>query len=96
MAVAPDGRLDVVWNDTAASGDPHWSRTVHTFSDDGGTSWSKPGELTPKWDSHKGQPAQGKIGDYYDLVSTNTAVHLAYAATFRGSQDVYYLRFDRE
>lgn len=66
------------------------------YSDDSGLTWSKPVSLTPKWDSHAGQPAQKKIGDYCELVATNTAVHLAYAATFTGSQDVYYMRMDRK
>jgi hypothetical protein len=39
-----------------------------------------------------GYPNQNKIGDYYDMISDNTGAHVAYAATFTGGQDVYYLR----
>jgi hypothetical protein len=31
-------------------------------------------------------------GDYYHPVSDETGVDVAYAATFNGEQDIYYLR----
>ena len=43
-----------------------------------------------------GYPNQDKLGDYYDMVSDNTGAYLAYAATFNGGQDVYFLRIDAE
>ena len=39
-----------------------------------------------------GWPQQNKIGDYYALVSDATGADVAYAATFNGEQDVYYVR----
>jgi hypothetical protein len=31
-----------------------------------------------------------KIGDYMHMISTDEGVHLAWAATFNGEQDIYY------
>jgi hypothetical protein len=40
---------------------------------------------------------QSKIGDYYHLHSDNVGADLAFATTFNGEQDVYYLRIgDRD
>ncbi|MCG8459977.1 MAG: glycoside hydrolase, partial [Holophagales bacterium] len=92
LSVAPDGRLDAVWNDTRA--DPGGLRSVTTYaaSFDGGLSWTPNEPLGPDWDPLLGFPNQDKIGDYYESISFDDAVHLAYAATFNGEQDVYYLR----
>ncbi|MEM8930094.1 MAG: sialidase family protein [Acidobacteriota bacterium] len=91
LSVAPDGRLDAVWNDTR--GDPDGVRTVvYTSSSiDGGSTWSEDEPLTPSWDPLLGFPQQDKIGDYYQTISTSNGFHLAYAATFQGEQDIYYL-----
>jgi hypothetical protein len=51
--------------------------------------------LSPPFDPHVGWPQQEKLGDYYDMVSQDSVVHVAYAATFNGEQDVYYLRIDK-
>src|SRR4029077_19123812 len=37
-------------------------------------------------------PNQNKLGDYLTIVSDNTGGNVAYAATFNGEQDVYYVR----
>jgi len=92
MSVAPNGRIDVVWNDTRRSGVAHRSELYYAFSTDGGTTWSTNRRLSPMWNSHVGWPNQFKIGDYYDMVSDDAGAHLAFAATFNGEQDVYYLR----
>lgn len=96
LAVAPSGHLDAVWNDTraAASEGGGGVRSVlyYAYSENGGVDWS-PGEpLGPSWDPLVGFPNQEKIGDYYQLISFDDAAHLAYAATYNGEQDVYYLR----
>ena len=45
------------------------------------------------FDSHVGWPVdQDKLGDYYHMISDNLGVNVAYAATFNGEQDVYFLR----
>jgi hypothetical protein len=61
-------------------------------STDGGVTWSPNQLLTPPWDPLTGHPQQAKIGDYNHMVSFDDAAHLAYAATFNGEQDAYYLR----
>jgi hypothetical protein len=92
MSTAPNGRIDVVWNDTRVSGVANQSALFYTFSRDGGTTWSSNQQLSNVWNSHVGFPNQNKIGDYYHMISDRVGAHLAWAATFNGEQDVYYLR----
>jgi hypothetical protein len=92
LSVAPNGRLDVVWNDTRNSGgDARFSQVYYSYSADGGVTWSPNEPLTPAFNSYLGWPQQNKLGDYYHLISDNLGANLAYAATFNGEQDVYYL-----
>jgi hypothetical protein len=92
MSVAPNGRIDVVWNDTRASGQANISELYYATSIDGGFSWSSNMRVSPSFDSHLGWPNQNKLGDYYDMISDAVGADLAWAATFNGEQDVYYLR----
>ncbi|MHC4767646.1 MAG: hypothetical protein ACYTEI_02915 [Planctomycetota bacterium] len=92
MSVAPNGRIDVVWNDTRNSGQDNISQLYYSFSTDGGLSWAVNDPLSGSFNSHLGWPNQNKLGDYYDLVSDKVGAHLAWAATFNLEQDVYYLR----
>jgi len=93
MSVAPNGRIDVAWNDTRNSGQATLSELFYSYSTDAGDSWSKNIPVSPMFDSHVGWPAgQTKIGDYYHMVSDNLGVNVAYAATFNGEQDIYFLR----
>jgi len=93
LAVAPNGRLDVIWNDTRnGGGDPRLSEVFYSSSNDGGATWSKNEPITPQFNSHLGWPIQRKLGDYYDMKSDKVGASVAYAATFNGEEDVYYLR----
>ncbi|MHC5006029.1 MAG: hypothetical protein ACYTGF_01575 [Planctomycetota bacterium] len=92
MSVAPNGRIDVVWNDTRNSGLDNISQLYYSFSIDGGVSWAPNEPLSGTFNSHLGWPQQNKLGDYYHLVSDKVGAHLAWAATFNFEQDVYYLR----
>jgi hypothetical protein len=92
MSVAPNGRIDVVWNDTRNTGVVNQSELFTTSSSNGGTTWSANEQISPAWDSWVGWPNQNKIGDYYHMISDDVGAHLAWAATFNGEQDVYYLR----
>jgi hypothetical protein len=92
MSVAPDGRIDVIWNDTRNDPGGFDSELFYAFSQDGGLTWSANEAVSPPFDPHLGWPNQSKLGDYYDMVSDLAGAHLAYAATFNGEQDVYYLR----
>jgi hypothetical protein len=97
MSVAPTGRIDVVWNDTRAYAGPDTSALYYASSSDGGETWTPELQMSPAWDSHVGWPSQAKIGDYYHMVSDRTGADLAWAATFNGEQDVWYLRIgDRD
>jgi hypothetical protein len=92
MSVAPNGRIDVVWNDTRNTAQASLCELYGSSSTDGGASWSPSQPLSPVWNSHIGWPNQEKIGDYYDMVSDLVGADLAYSATFNGEQDVYHLR----
>jgi len=92
MSVAPDGRIDVIWNDNRDTGDARVSALYYSKSDDGGLTWSANEQLSPTFNSHLGWPDQFKIGDYYDMVSDDVGASLAWSATFNGEQDLYYTR----
>jgi len=92
MSVAPDGRIDAVWNDTRDNPGTHMSELYYSYSEDGGRSWRKNVAVSPSFDPSLGYPGQNKIGDYYDMRSDNEGVDIAYTATFNGEQDVYFLR----
>ncbi|NOT33220.1 MAG: hypothetical protein HOP12_03520 [Candidatus Eisenbacteria bacterium] len=92
MSVSPEGRIDAVWNDTRASADSTKSALYYSYSTDGGSSWSVNEQASPIWTSTVGFPNQAKIGDYCHMVSDSDGADLAWAATFSGGQDVYYVR----
>jgi len=92
IAVAPSsGRIDVIWNDTRNTGEDELSEMFYAYSTDAGETWSKNIPVTPVFDSHDGWPRQNKLGDYYDMISDELGPKIAYAATFNGEQDVYFL-----
>ena len=96
MSVAPNGRIDAVWNDTRNyldAPDENISELFYSYSTDAGVTWSTNIPVSPMFDSHIGWPTgQSKLGDYYHMISDNLGVNVAYAATFNGEQDVYVLR----
>ena len=91
-SVAPNGRIDVIWNDTRNSVQPTVSELFYAYSYDAGATWRGNIPVSPAFNSSLGYPNQNKIGDYYTLVSSNTGADVAYAATFNQEQDIYYLR----
>jgi hypothetical protein len=90
ISVAPNGRIDVAWLDTRNDPGGYASALFYSFSEDGGQSWSPNEQLSETFDPHLGWPNQEKIGDYMHMISTDEGVHLAWAATFNGEQDIYY------
>ncbi len=92
LAVAPNGRVDAGWNDTRNSGLGNISQLFYSSSTDGGDTWTANTALSPFFNSHVGWPNQPKLGDYYDMKSDLLGADLAWAATFNGEQDVYFLR----
>lgn len=91
LSVASNGRLDVVWNDTRNTGNFQLHQTFYAYSIDAGETWSHNYQITDTWNSWDGFPVQRKIGDYYDMKSTENVAHLAFSATMNGEQDVYYM-----
>jgi hypothetical protein len=94
MAVAPNGRIDIIWLDTraATTGNPFISALYYSFSEDGGDSFSPNEQISGTFDPKLGYPQQNKMGDYFDMKSDNNFAHIAWANTFTGGQDVYYTR----
>jgi len=91
MSVAPNGRIDIVWLDTRdAPVGTNDSALYYSFSVDQGDTWSVNQEISISFDPNIGYPQQNKMGDYFDMVSTNAGAHLAWANTINGGQDVYY------
>lgn len=92
MAVAPNGRIDVIWNDTRHDATSATSRLYYRYSTDAGDSWSPEIALTEPFNTMIGWPQQNKLGDYYDMASDNLGASIAMAATWNGEQDVYFIR----
>src|SRR5437899_3883142 len=99
LSIAPNGRIDVVWNDTRNAANNTDSQLFYSYSTDGGVTWAANIQVSQSFDPLQGWPNQNKIGDYITIVSDNTGGDVAYSATFnfnpsRGQheQDVYFVR----
>ena len=92
MSVAPTGRIDAIWLDTRDDPGGYDSALYYSYSIDAGVTWSENVKLSESFNPHLGWPQQQKMGDYFDMVSDEHGVHVAWAATFNGEQDVYYGR----
>ncbi len=101
LSVAPNSRIDAVWYDTrngTGSAPYRYSQLYYAYSWDGGLTWSPNRAVTPAFNTHLPyisvngeQRATTKLGDYTQMVSDVNGAHIAYAATFNGDQDIYYL-----
>jgi hypothetical protein len=92
MSVAPNGRIDAIWNDTSVNPNNNFSVLRYAYSLDEGVTWLGHTALTPAINHTLGYPQQDKIGDYYDMTSDNAGADVAFSATFNGEQDVYFMR----
>lgn len=92
ISVAPNGRIDVVWNDTRNDPSAMFSELFYSYSVDTGLTWAENMPISPSFNHSLGYPMQSKLGDYYDMFSDDGGANLAYAATFNGEQDVYFVR----
>ena len=92
LSVAPSGRIDVVWYDTRNSPNNVTSQLFYSFSIDGGNTWSPNVAVSNPFNPFIGYPNQSKIGDYITVVSDDASANVAYAATFNGEEDIYYVR----
>ncbi len=92
LAVAPNGRIDSVWFDTRNAANNTDSQLFYSYSTDGGATWAPNVAVSNSFNPFLGYPNQAKLGDYLTMVSDNTGGDVAYAATFNGEQDVYYVR----
>ncbi|MBI1827035.1 MAG: hypothetical protein HY287_09725 [Planctomycetes bacterium] len=96
LSVAQNGRVDMAWNDTrnyTDDPDAKLSELYYSHSIDYGATWSANVPVSLVFNTYIGWAyGQNKIGDYYHMLSDNLGVNIAYAATFNGEQDVYFLR----
>lgn len=92
LAVAPNGRIDSVWLDTRNAANNTDSQLFYSYSSDGGVTWAPNVAVSNAFNPFLGYPNQSKLGDYLTMVSDNTGGNVAYAATFNGEEDVYYVR----
>ncbi len=92
LSVAPSGRIDVVWYDSRNSPNTVTSQLFYSFSIDGGNTWSPNVAVSNLFNPFIGYPNQQKIGDYITVVSDDDSANVAYAATFNGEEDIYYVR----
>jgi hypothetical protein len=92
VAVAPNGRIDAVWFDTRNASNNTNSQLFYSFSSDGGLTWSPNVAVSVPFNPFLSYPNQNKIGDYITIVSDNTGGNVAYAATFNGEEEIYYVR----
>lgn len=92
MSVAPNGRIDAIWNDAVLTTHNQFSVLKYAYSLDEGLTWLGNVALTPQFNHTLGYPNQQKLGDYYDMNSDDFGANVAFAATFTGGQDVYYMR----
>ena len=92
LSVAPSGRIDVVWYDSRNSPNNVTSQLFYSFSIDGGNTWSPNVAVSNPFNPFIGYPNQSKIGDYITVVSDDDSANVAYAATFNGEEDIYYVR----
>ena len=91
LSVAPSGRIDVVWYDTRNAPNNVTSQLFYSYSIDGGNTWSPNVAVSNPFNPYIGYPNQSKIGDYITVVSDDASANVAYAATFNGEEDIYYV-----
>jgi hypothetical protein len=92
LSVARNGRIDVVWYDTRNAPNNVSSQLFYSYSIDGGNTWSPNVAVSNPFNPFIGYPNQSKMGDYITVVSDDSSANVAYAATFNGEEDVYYVR----
>ena len=92
ISVAPNGRIDSVWLDTRNAANNTDSQLFYSYSTDAGMTWAPNVAVSSSFNPFLGYPNQSKLGDYLTIVSDNTGGNVAYAATFNGEEDVYYVR----
>ena len=92
LAVAPNGRIDVMWLDTRNAANNTDSQLFYSYSLDGGNTWAPNVQVSNSFNPFLGYPNQNKMGDYMTIVSDNTGGNVAYCATFNGEEDIYYVR----
>ncbi len=92
LSVAPNGRIDAAWLNTRNAANNSDSQLFYSYSIDGGNTWSRNVAVSNTFNPFVGYPNQFKLGDYITVVSDDASANVAYAATFNGEEDIYYIR----
>src|SRR5215469_7806544 len=71
LAVAPNGRIDVVWLDTRNAANNIDCQLFYSWSTDGGATWAPNIPVSNSFNPQAGYPQNDKIGDYITIVSDN-------------------------
>ena len=91
MSVAPNGRIDVIWNDTRNDPVdpwlPTWSELYYTCSLDAGETWLPEIPVSPAYEHGIGYPVQRKMAAIYAACPATVGLVRAYAATFHVRHD---------
>jgi len=95
LSVAPNGRIDVCWNDTRSDANNNFSELYYCYSQDGGLSWATNRAISRPFNHTLGYPVQQKMGDYIGMTSLDDAACIAYTATFNGEEDIYFVRVEQ-
>lgn len=77
------GRVNVFYYDQGVDTSGHLTEVTYLYSDDGGTTWSRPAPLTDRpfkagWGNDTSQP---NLGDYNQAVAQHGILYASYAAT---------------
>ena len=92
LSIAPNGRIDAVWLDSRNAANNTNSQLFYASSLDGGSTWSPNVAISNSFNPFLGYPNQDKLGDYITVASDDGGANVAYAATFYGEEDIYYVR----
>ena len=94
LSIAPNGRLDVIWYDSLlVDASDVQAAVMYSYSTDGANSWSYPVQVSPSfYPARWYPPTSPKLGDYVQSTSDDDGMNVAYAATFNGEDDIWFVR----
>jgi hypothetical protein len=92
LSVAPNGRVDACWYANLRDPSAPDSALFYSASHNGGQTWSPARQISEYFDPTIGFPVQQKIGDYIAMTSDDSGANIAYAATFNGEEDIWFVR----
>lgn len=97
LAVAPGGRVDLVFYDRRDDAGNKLVTLYHAWSDDGGAAWQevRVGDVLFDGDLGYHQAGPPYLGDYIGIASSDATTHALWADSRRGDNDVFSARIQR-